>query len=358
VCRNHYLSLVLLVGCHAQEKTESSTPEVQIAIASITPLVRETPLSGVVAPLPGRDIKIGALVAGRVDQVFVAEGDSVKAGQLLAHVEAQPLRDRLLEADAQKEQSLSALANARLRFQRAEKLWKDGISARQEVDDARAEVVSAESSVKKADASNTSANTQLDRASLRAPFAGTMAAILVPAGQPVDGSGTPVIEIADTQVLDVRAALSATLLGSVKIGQQAELTVDSAGLVHGEVEAIAPLVDPTTNTVLVRIRIDNHDGRLRGGLFARGVLLGEARHVLTIPEKALLPGQGAAADVVAVIDEKNVVSHVTVVTGERAAGQVEIKEGLKAGARVITVGAYTLPTGTVVHLAAAAASQP
>ena len=352
--RIHFLSLALLMAaaCHRSRKSEDEMPEVVVATASFSPLVHETPLSGVLAPLPGRDIKIGALVSGRVDQVFVAEGDAVKSGQLLAHVEAQPLKDRLAEADAQKEQSLAALTNARLRLGRAEKLWRDGISARQEVDDARAEVVGAESTLKKADASNTTANTQLERASLRSPFAGTVAAILVPAGQPVDGSGTAVIEIADTSILNLRAPLSAASIGGVRLGQVALLTVDGIGEARGEVEAIAPLVDSSTNTVLVRVRIDNHDGRLRGGLFARGVLLGEARNVLTVDERALLPGQGAAADVVAVIDDKNTVSRINVVTGERASGRVEIREGLSAGARVITDGAYTLPVGTIVRVVA------
>lgn len=348
--RNHCLSLLLLCACHHSETNAVEVPEVTVERASISTLIHETPISGVLTPLPGRDIKIGALVAGRVDQVLVAEGDVVKAGQLLAHVEAQPLRDRLLEADAQKEQSQAALTNARLRLQRAEKLWKDGISARQEVDDAQAEVAAALSSSKKAQASNTTANTQLDRASLRAPFAGTIAAILVPAGQPVDGSGTPVIEVADTTVLNVRAPLSAALVGAVRVGQAALLNVDGVGQARGEVEAIAPLVDSATNTVIVRVRVDNRDARLRGGLFARGVLLGEARQVLTIAEHALLPGQSAAADVVAILDDANVVGRVTVVTGEHAGGRVEIKSGLASGTRVISDGAYTLPVGTKVSV--------
>src|SRR6202042_485437 len=91
---------------------------------------------------------------------------------------------------------------------------------------------------------------------------------------PVDGSGTPIIEVADTRVLDLRAPVSAARIGDVSVGQRAELDVEGVGKVFGAVEALAPLVDPTTNTVVVRIRVPNDAGTLRGGMFARGAILG------------------------------------------------------------------------------------
>src|SRR5262249_37820273 len=149
------------------------------------------PIAGVLAPLPGRDVKVGALVSGRVDRVFVAEGDPVKPGQVLAHVEAGPLKDRVQEAEALAEQAKANLDNARARLARTEKLFKDGIASKQELDDAIAQKVAAESALKAARATGATAGLNLDRATLRAPFEGVVAAILIPAGQPVDGNGTP-----------------------------------------------------------------------------------------------------------------------------------------------------------------------
>jgi RND family efflux transporter MFP subunit len=343
--------LVVLVACHREEPPDPQRlPSVKVLAMAPRTLQPRIPIAGVLAPRPGRDVKVGALVPGRVDRVYVAEGDVVRGGQLLAHIEAQPLHDRVAEAEAQKDQARAALENARVRLQRNEKLWKDGISSRQEVDDARVALVAAESAVKQALAVGGTANVQLDRATLRAPFAGVVAAILVPAGQPVDGSGTPVVEIADTKELDLRAPIPAARVGEVTVTQQAELLVEGVGAVTGAVDAIAPLVDTATNTVIVRVRIANPDGRLRGGIFARGALLCPTHQGLAIPKAALLPSEGGSAARVGLVLPDGTVGHRELGLGADVDGAIEVRSGLQAGDRVITAGGYTLPDGAHVDI--------
>jgi RND family efflux transporter MFP subunit len=325
-------------------------PAVKVATVGEARIAPRVTVAGVLAPLPGKDVKVGALVPGRVDRVFVAEGDAVKSGQALAHVEAEPLRQNVSQAQAQREHASAELQNAKTKLERAERLYRDGIAAKQEVDDARAAVVAAESGLKSAQATGGIAGVQLERATLRAPIDGVVAAILVPAGQPVDGNGTPVIEVADTKVLDLRAPVSAARVGDVSVGQRAELDVEGVGTVAGAVEAIAPLVDPTTNTVVVRVRVPNDDGRLRGGMFARGAILGAPHPGLAVPRAALLPGDGGAATNVAVVDSEGVVSHRALLVGADAGDAVEVRGGLKAGERVIVAGGYALPDGTKVEI--------
>jgi RND family efflux transporter MFP subunit len=304
----------------------------------------------VLAPLPGRDVKVGALVSGRVDRLFVAEGDRVKVGQPLAHVEAEPLQQHVVEALAQRDTARAALENARARLARTEKLFAAGIAARQEVDDARTALVTAQSAVKQAQATGGIATVQLDRATLRAPIAGVVAAILVPAGQPVDGTGTPVVEIADPRWLDLRAAVQAGRIGEVSEGQRARLSVDGAGEIEGLVAAIAPLVDVATNTVIVRVRIDNVAGKLRGGMFARGAILFPERIAITVPRAALLPGDGGSATSVAVL-LGNKVAHRSLALGAEAGDETIVTSGLAPGERVVVEGGYALPEGAEVEVA-------
>ncbi len=346
--------VVALAGCKKasggdEEKTPK--PEVKVATVTTTRISPRTTVAGVLAPLPGKDVKVGALVPGRVDRVFVAEGDPVKVGQPVAHVEAEPLKQTVTQADAQKAHAEAELVNARTKLERAERLYRDGIAAKQEVDDARAAVVAAESGVKSAQATGGIAGVQLGRATLRAPIDGVVAAIIVPAGQPVDGNGTPVIEVADTKVLDLRAPVSAARVGEIAVGQKAELDVEGVGLVAGAVEAIAPLVDPTTNTVIVRIRVPNADGKLRGGMFARGAILGAPHPGLAVPRSALLPGDGGSASTVAVVDKEGTVTHKQLQLGADAGDVVEVRAGIEAGERVIVAGGYALPDGTKVDVA-------
>ncbi len=345
--------VIAVAGCKQSGGDEEALkrPLVKVATVGEERISPHTTVAGVLAPLPGHDVKVGALVPGRVDRVFVAEGDPVKVGQPLAHVEAEPLRQNVSQAEAQHEHAAAELVNARTKLERAERLYRDGIAAKQEVDDARAAVVAAQSAVKSAQATGGIAGVQLGRATLRAPIAGVVAAILVPAGQPVDGNGTPVIEVADTRVLDLRAPVSAARIGDVSIGQRAELAVEGVGKVDGAVEAIAPLVDPTTNTVIVRIKVPNEDGRLRGGMFARGAILGAPHPGLAVPRSALLPGDGGAATNVAVVDAAGVVSHRSLQLGADAGDKVEVRAGLRAGERVVVAGGYALPDGTKVEIA-------
>jgi multidrug efflux pump subunit AcrA (membrane-fusion protein) len=116
------------------------------------------------------------------------------------------------------------------------------------------------------------------------------------------------------------------------------------------VEAIAPLVDSATNTVTVRVRIANPTGQLRGGLFARGALVGQSHQAVVVPPSALLPGDGGAASLVAVVDKDNTVEHRSVAVGTETADAVEIVRGVEVGDRVIVAGGYSLPAHTRVEV--------
>jgi RND family efflux transporter MFP subunit len=343
--------VLVLAACAKQEApAPPPRPKVRVVTVAKQTLRARVPIAGVLAPLPGRDVKVGALVSGRVDRVLVAEGEVVRVGQPLAHIEAQPLREHVAEVDAQKETVRASLDNARTRLARTERLWKDGIAARQEVDDGRAAVIAAENALKQATAQVGTASVQLDRATLRAPIAGVVAAILVPAGAPVDGNATPVIEIADTRDLDLRAPVPAARVGEVRLDQPAELSVDGVGLVTGKVAAIAPLVDTATNTVIVRVHVANADGRLRGGMFARGALLGASHPGMSVPRSALLPGDAGEANVAAIVAPDGKVALRALELAADLEGAVEVRAGLVAGDRVIVAGGYTLPEGTVVEI--------
>jgi RND family efflux transporter MFP subunit len=351
--RNAALAPLLLLSCdhHAgSDELKLPEPTVRVETAQVRRLEPTIPVAGVLSPLPGRDVKVGALVMGRVDQVFVAEGDPVKAGQPLAHVEAGPLKDRLTEAEAHVDEAKATLANAKARLARTEKLFAHGIASKQELDDATAAKVAAESALKQALAGGATAGLQLDRATLRSPIAGVVAAIIVPAGQPVDGNGTPVIEVADTRTLDLRAPIPSARAPEVSLGERATLSIEGAGTVTGTVAAIAPLVDPATNTVMARIRVPNASGRLRGGMFAKGALILPAREAVAVPRSALLPGDGTMSRI-AVLTRTGTIAHRELVLGAESGDRIEVREGLQPSERVVIQGGYSLPEGTHVEVA-------
>jgi hypothetical protein len=98
----------------------------------------------------------------------------------------------------------------------------------------------------------------------------------------------------------------------------------------------------------VRVRVHNRDGRLRGGMFARGALLEPPRRGLALPQGALLPGDGGEASQVAVVRDGKV-EHRAIKVGAETENAVEV-DGLQPGDNVIVAGGYALPDGTKVEI--------
>jgi len=308
-------------------------------------------------------VKLGALVIGRISQILVAEGDRVEVGQLLAQIETTPLRDGVMQAKAALAQAKAQDVNAAGRWDRTLKLFDAGIAAGQEVDDARSQAVVARSAVRTSVAALSTAENLLRRSELRAPFAGLVAHIFAAPGEPVDGSGKPIVEVADTSMLELRGGLAAGQVERIRPHQPAEVRVDGLGnrAFPGEVFAVSPVIDPATGVATVRIRVNNPEGALKGGTLGRAKIIAALhRHVLAIPREALIPldrstvsaSQGGSVSrsfaVERVVNAE--ASRQPVGLGAMDEHWVEATSGLQEGELVIVQGAYALPDGTRVQM--------
>ena len=356
------IALLALAGCgctrateHAAEQETATAVPVHSAPVTRKDIDEVLTASGPLMPLPGADVKLGALVSGRVAEVLVAEGDRVTQGQLLARLEATPFRDALAQAEAQLAQARSQKANDAKRLERAQTLFGAGVAARQEVDDAQTQAAVAEAAIQGAEAAVSTARNQLSRTELRAPFAGSIAHVFIAAGEPVDGTGKAVLEVAHTEKLEVRGVLPVAAAQRLRSGLNA--TVAVSGVVTAlpaRVVAVSPLLDPTTGTAMVRVGVDNADGLLKGGQVAEArIVLGTHPGTLTIPDSAVLARDatsGAAEHYVEMIDGEGHAQPRSVKVGIRSLGEVEILEGLHDGEKVIVQGGYALPPGTPVRV--------
>jgi membrane fusion protein (multidrug efflux system) len=116
---------------------------------------------------------------------------------------------------------------------------------------------------------------------------------------------------------------------------------------HGVVKFISPTVDPATRTLRIKAEIDNHEGHLRPGLFAR-VSLGVAPRsgVTMVPEEALI--QRTEGALLFKIGAENRVQRISVTTGARDSGRVEVHGNIAPGDRVVRRGHGGLVDGAVV----------
>jgi len=322
---------------------------VQVAKATRGDVREIVEVEGELSAQPGLDVKLGPLVSGRLGAVLVAEGDRVRAGQILARMDPTPLKDAVQQVQAQLLQAHAQEQNARAKLDRATKALQAGVAAAQEVDDDRLALAQAQAATRTAAAALSTAQNQLSRSELRAPFAGVVAHVFVPAGEPVDAN-KPVVEVARLDRVELRAPLAPQLAERVRPDQEAELRVDALPdrAFPGQVVAVSPTVDATTGAALVRLWCDNPEGALRLGAFARARIVVDVRHgVLRIPQPALLSGEdGAAVEVVDAGKARRTPVQVIAKDG-RWAG---IAGGLQEGTEVIVQGNYALPDGTPVQI--------
>jgi RND family efflux transporter MFP subunit len=322
-----------------EEIASADEPTITATVGTVArrDLVDALVVRGAVAALPNQDVKIAALVGGRVDRVAVAEGDAVAAGQVVAEIDPQPLTDQRRQATAAVAQATAAVENARLNLERTERLFQRGIAAGKEVEDARAQRAAADGALEQANATLETVTRQLGRARVTSPIAGIVVKRLVAAGEQVDGTAAqPLVEVANLDRVEIAAAVPAEYLGRIRTGQHASVSTDAYPdqRFDGELLAIAPAIDPATNTALTRIRLANPGHLLKVGMFVEArIAIGERKAVLTVPPTAVAKDGDAAAVYVV---SGAVATRTPVTLGLQTSDAVEILSGVKEGDRVLT----------------------
>jgi RND family efflux transporter MFP subunit len=327
----------------AQDQSVVPTVAADIGTVSRTTITDELVVRGTIAALPNEDVKVSALVAGRVNALTVAEGDTVREGQVVARIDTRTIEDQRRQAEAAKQQAAAQLENAQLNLQRNEQLFTRGIAAGKEVEDARMAVAQAQAAIEQANAGLNTIALQMERADVRSPIGGQVVKRMVSVGEQVDGTAAqPIVEVASLDRVELGANVPADQLGHMVVGQTVTISTDAYPnrTFDGRIVAVAPAVDPSTNASLVRIRIDNTDRLLKVGMFAQGsVRLAEHADALVVPLPALVrDDQGAAVYVV----NGDTATRTAVTTGLEQNGKVELLSGVQDRQQILTSGVHGL----------------
>ena len=342
------LSLVACGKKGGDEEEAAKPAEVPTIVADVAKVTRRTVadelvVRGTVAAVQNEDVKVSALVAGRVTLVSAAEGDTVREGQVIAELDRRPLEDQRRQAAAALDQAKAQVENARLNLQRNQQLFERGIAAGKEVEDAKTQMASAQAAVDQATAALSTADRNIERAQVRSPIAGQVVKRMVSVGEQVDGTAAqPIAEIANLDRVELAASVPSEQLSRIKVGQPVSVETDAyAGRTFaGSVLAIAPAVDPTTNAALVRMRIANADRLLRIGMFAQArVQIDEHPNALVVPPPALVRDQRGTAVYVLSGDT---VQRTPVKVGLEQPDAVEILSGVEDGQTVLVSSVYGL----------------
>ncbi len=328
------LCLLALAACGkagSDDDSDAAPPAVVNARTAVAErgVFRETvDATGEVAARPGSVAELAAPGPTRVARVMVAVGQRVRAGQPLVTFD-----ETTFAAEARTAQA--ALANAEHAYERARRLSEAGIVPRKEAEQAAADLAAARG------------NAQVARhtealATLRSPIAGVLTRMDAVLGASVD-AGTPLVEVADPAALDVQFTLSPAEAARVHPGAEVELvegqTAGGSALGSGTVADIGVAVDSVSHGVPVRVRITAPARPVRIGEMVTGHITAASRSdAVMVPVAALVP---AGDDVTVFVVDSAGVAHARQVTvGGRSRTVAEIRDGLAAGERVVTEGAY------------------
>ncbi len=228
---------------------------------------------------PFRTIDVAAVESGVIETLRVQEGDSVTVGQELARLNSDALEALLKVSEHSMEsdgQLLAAQAELELQQERTKnftEVFARGHARPEEVRRAQADLAIAQARVKEAEEELTRrrleyqrVKTQLDLRVVRAPLAGVVAEVHREVGEYVSPNAPAVVTIVQLNPLLAVFSLPASQATSLAVGQQVRLTVDNwEGPVTASVDFIAPVADPESGTVLVKMRVPNPSGKLRSG---------------------------------------------------------------------------------------------
>jgi RND family efflux transporter MFP subunit len=276
----------------SQQEAISEVTLTRVARADVTAMLA---VSGTLAALPNQDVRVSSLVPGRVARMMVAEGDHIRAGQLLAKIEDRPFLDQIQQADATVAQAKANLENARLNRERNENLFQRGIAARKDLESARTEESVNAAALRQAEVTLALARLQVARTEVRSPLDGIVVKRIVSVGEQVDGTAAqPIFEVANVREVELFGNVPALYLDKIRVGQRLQISTDAfpGKEFAGRVVAISPAVDPSSDIGLVRIRISNGAGLLRLGMFLTAqVPLETHAQALVVPSQAIYRDQ-------------------------------------------------------------------
>jgi HlyD family secretion protein len=358
---------------------------------------------------PARTVAVTPKVPGRIERIFVEEGEAVSQGQLLVQIEDRAARLQMEQAraawqaaEAQYEQArrgprseelenaraLHAQAEADLgtaqeSYRRAQALFAAGTIPKAQLEEAESRLRGARTGLEnagrtlamleqgagpeeqemaryQAEALRSAyelARLQVEFTSVRAPGPGVVVKVLKDEGN-LAGTETAVLMLVQDDPLELEAAVPERYYGEVAAElKRIEARLTPEGYpgeepVFGRVSAIEATVNPASRTFAVTVQVDNRAGRLRPGMYAEAELVLErVPDALLVPVSALLErgGQQLVFVLAPGVDPPRAVGR-QVRTGIGGDEEVQVLSGLSLEDRIIVEGNAFLEDGQAVRL--------
>ena len=335
-----------------EEVASETVVPVTTAPAAIGNIRATITVTGTVTAAPDADQLVIAPVAARIVEIPKAEGDRVRAGDLLVRFEIPEFVADVATKRAEVTRAQARLPNALAAQTRAHDLFERGVAARKEMEDADRELADARAGVTEAQATLAASESSAARSTVRARFDGVVAKRSHNPGDLVEAVATdPIIRVVDPRRLEVTASVPIPDVPHITLGAAGELR-SSTGAEPIALKVISrpAAVDPGTASVPIRLAFAVPDVAPIGAPVQVTINAEEHRNVVLVPAAAVIREGEEAAVFIANGDKAE---RRVVMIGLSDDQHAEIVSGLKAGEPVIITGQAGLPDGATISVAAA-----
>ena len=288
-----------------------------------------------------QNILITPEMGGVLQKVSVTKGQRVKKGELLASIDDGGMSQTLAQMQVQ-------VALAKTTFERQERLWNQNIGSEIQYLQAK---TAYEGQLKAVNAMQQ----QVAKASIKAPFSGTIDDIITEKGNVVAPGQTPILRIVSLDNMYVKADVPETYITSIVEGKQVEVFFPVLGEAFlATINQTGNFINPNNRTFMAEINVANQKKNIKPNLTARLKINDYTNNAAFVITQSIISENAMGEQYIYILKQKNqdkaVASRVIIQTGKKQGDTIEVLSGLKEGDQIIEEGARSIKDGQSVKI--------
>ena len=279
----------------AHKKPQTNNSEQQKAVAMMVEAATPIPVevtetldaTGIIHAKDTAEVS-GKLTGTTIEKVLVDVGDTVKAGQVLAVLDSQSLKDTLIQAEADLALSHANLKKAEADLARVEPLLKIDAISRQEVDNYRTILAQTKATITSNEARLNNAKTNLKNTLIVAPVSGIISSKTAEVGLLVNGSS--LFSIIKNGQLEWHAVIDPKDASKLSGGQSAVLALNNDESITGKLSHLSPTAD-NSRQLIAHVLLPNNE-KIKAGMYQAGQFILSFEQKLALPVSAVMTTDG------------------------------------------------------------------
>lgn len=329
---------IIPIGC--KDKVKSGEVETKrervrdIGITKISPSIVDDVYELTGSVKAGLSTVISSKVMGEIRDIYVKEGDVIRAGQVLIKIDDADIKERVKSAEKGFESAKHNRDLARKTYQRYKALSDEKAVSGQELDQVQTQMLVAEAEYERAKAMLNEALTYQSYTNITAPYNGIVTTKHIDKGS-MAVQGFPLLSIESNEKYYIEVFVDESMLGLIKVGLPVKVYIDNLNNeFNAKVTEVIQSVDTKTRTFTAKIDLSLKN--ISSGMFVRVKFLTKKREALLI-SKDWIVKKGQLTGVY-VVDEKGIIVYRLIKLGKVFGDKIEVLSGLTPKEDIVSSG--------------------